>query len=95
MEGLSGTLAGCRAGMRLGLAQLQREGAGGTDGGAGLGWWSALVSPKIYRAVGGESMKRLPLTDRRVVWTGGLSRETVGQVHARWLGLRASLWRCP
>lgn len=37
MEGLSGTLAGCRAGMRLGLAQLLGEGAGGTDSGAGLG----------------------------------------------------------
>lgn len=81
MEGLSGTLAGCRAGMRLGLAQLLGEGAGGTDSGAGLGGGQLLFLLRFT----GLWRERQPLTDRRVVWTRGLRRETVGQfMHGGW-----------
>lgn len=76
MERLSGAFAGCRAVMRLGLAQWLGEGVRGTDYITGLVRGmvvSVLVSPKIYMSVEGETghkhenMNVMHFTDRSVV----------------------------
>lgn len=64
----------------------------------GLGWWSALVpSPAPETGCKEERTNTVHLTERSFEQTRILSRETVGQVHKWWLGVRegASPWRCP
>lgn len=57
MEGLSGTLAGCRGGMRVGLSCWEK-GREELTVEQDWGWGSALVSPKIYTTVEGETARR-------------------------------------
>lgn len=42
-----------------------------------------------------ESVNTMHLTERSLVQTRRLGQETVDQAHTWWLGVGASLWRCP